>query len=49
MVKIDNANVPALVLPVVTEAIFIRVDKPSKTIWWLDEVLAFIDTEAYSA
>ena len=48
MVKIDNANVPALFPPVVTEVIFIQVDKPSKTIWWLDEVLAFIDTEAYS-
>jgi len=50
MVKIDNANVPALFPPVVAEVIFIQVDKPSnKTIWWLDEVLGFIDTEAYSA
>ena len=46
---IDNANVPALFPPVVAEVIFIKVDNPSKTIWWLDEVLGFIDTEAYSA
>ena len=50
MVKIDNVNVPALFHLVVAEVIFIQVDKPSnKTIWWLDEVLGFIDTEAYSA